>query len=432
MFSLTYKNFILIFIYLFFVRFATASQHLVIPEVTLKQLQDHVAILTSDLLGGRLTGSFGETIATMYIAYEFFQLHLIPAGDDQSYFQLFQLPDSVRPSSYLNGRNVLAKLMIASKSKKVIVIGAHADHLGYGETDASLADKSEKNTVHSGADDNASGVAAMLMAASILSELKAKGLLHGDKDILFAAWSGEELGLLGSSHFLKKMNHAMQPRKTLSETVVAYINLDMIGRLREHLLIQGVASSSKWPKLIHKLQQHYSLSIVSQPDPYLPTDSTSFYLKKIPTVNFFTGAHSEYHTPRDKPETLNYLGMQQTTEVLLGLILALEETADMDYQEVNKPVVRFEGGLKVYLGTIPDYADSEMRVKLSGVIKGSPAERAGVQSGDVILALAGKKIQSINEYSFVLNSLKVGKPVEMIVLRGQVKKKLMVIGQLRE
>lgn len=318
------------------------------------------------------------------------------------------------------GRNVLAKLKFSSSEAPMIVIGAHLDHLGYGTLGGSRGRGNETEMIHPGADDNASGVASMLEAAIQLTYLKVHGKQDGNKDILFAAWSGEEFGVLGSSHFLTTIKKTMA-NNSLDTAIDAVINLDMVGHLRKNLVLQGTGSSNDWLTLINQVKIKHPLSLIIQTDPYLPTDSTPFYLNGVPTLNFFTGAHDDYHTPRDRPETLNYDGIKKISNFMVDLILALVKKPNaMKYAEVQKNHDNTEQELTIYLGTIPDYASSIVSgVKLSGVAKDSPASKAGMRQGDVVIKLAGKPIHDIYDYTFALNLLTVGEPVKLVVLRQQ-------------
>lgn len=332
------------------------------------------------------------------------------------------------------GRNVLAKLKVGGTPQiRTLVIGAHADHLGRGEQSSSRAGENEKGLIHYGADDNASGVASVMEAAALLTHMKANGALHGDKDILFAVWSGEELGLLGSSHFVKKFMEKTK-NKSLRPGLEANINLDMVGRLRKNLVLQALGSSFIWPKLIAQVSVKHPIHLITQNDPYLPTDSTSFYLHGVPTLNLFTGSHDEYHTTRDKPKTLNYEGMKNISEFLVDLILALEaQPQSIAYQQVPKTHNVSGRGFRVYFGTIPDYASSDVSgVKLSGVTKGSPAEHAGLIPGDVIIKLAGKRVHDIYDYTFVLNALHVNESVPLVIRRGQKKVSMTIVARARD
>lgn len=321
------------------------------------------------------------------------------------------------------GRNVLARLQAsAAPGKTVVVIGAHVDHLGRGVGASSLAREEEKGQIHYGADDNASGVAGLLEIAQYMVDLKAKGKLPLQHDVLFAAWSGEEMGLLGSSYFTRTFESQAPESPSLRPAIVAYLNMDMIGRLEKNLIIQGIGSSSGWLAAIERFNAPIGLPITVQNDSYLPTDATSFYLKEVPILNAFTGAHADYHTPRDTEEKINYAGAEKITRLFAAIAGALATDAGApDYQRMEKPTMAVRrAGIRAYLGTIPDYAQTDVvGVKLSGVAKGGPAEKAGVQGGDVVVELAGKKIENIYDYTYALDGLKIGSPVELVVLRGE-------------
>lgn len=322
------------------------------------------------------------------------------------------------------GRNVLAKLKInSSTATSLLMVGAHIDHLGHGEFS-----HCHSQQIHHGADDNASGVASVIETATKLSELKTQGKLQGNRDILFSIWSGEEIGLLGSMHFIKDF------LKNKHSTVDAYINLDMVGRLRKNLIVQGVGSSANWLKCIDKTRQHYHIPLIMQNDSYLPTDSTAFYLHQIPALNLFTGSHKEYHTPQDTVDTLNFEGMQSISQFLVDLIVTLEHhPIDIGFQKGETQPAFSRGYLRIYFGTIPDYASSDcVGVKLAGVKKGSPSERAGVKQNDLIIELAGKAIRDIYDYTFVMSALQANEPVPLVVMRNQKRMTLSIIPLFRE
>ena len=304
-----------------------------------------------------------------------------------------------------------------------IVIGAHYDGLGYGEI-GSLARKGEEGQIHNGADDNASGTAVVLELAARLSktrETRARG-------ILFALWSGEEIGIIGSSYF------AENPVVPL-DRIAAYLNFDMVGRLKENtLILQGVGSSSAWPALIEKQNVPIGFNLTLQADPYLPTDVTAFYPKKVPVLNFFTGAHEDYHRPTDDIEHLNYEGMERVVALVNGMILDIASAAERpEYVEVERS--QSGGGsrdtLRAYLGTIPDYSTDTAGVKLSGVRAGGPADKAGLKSGDVIIKFGGQQIANIYDYTYALDAVKIGEPVEVVVLRDGAQVTLTVIPEAR-
>ncbi len=333
------------------------------------------------------------------------------------------------------GRNVLARLRAAERTTDtgIVVVGAHIDHLGTGVGNGSLAREGEKGQIHFGADDNASGVAAVLGMAKTLAAQHAAGDFALQRDILFALWSGEELGLLGSSHFAATFGSAEQ--QTLSPAIAAYLNLDMVGRLDTALVLQGVGSSSVWPAEIEQHNAPIGLPLTLQHESYLPTDATAFYLKGVPVLNAFTGGHADYHSPRDTIEKLNYAGLTQITRLMTSLTRSLASAEQPpDYIRLEKPRhLASRGGLRAYLGTIPDYAQANITgVKLSGVVTGGPAARAGVQAGDVIHELAGRAVENIYDYTFVLGSLKVDEPVSLIILRNGQRMALTITPASRE
>lgn len=352
------------------------------------------------------------------------------------------------------GRNVVGWLRAGDKpTAEAIVIGAHIDHLGKGEGGSSLANENERGGTHRGADDNASGVAAILEIAQSLSDQVRRGELKLKRDILFAAWSGEELGLIGSSYFADEFYeiypHYAPPaenkteggeanphsdNKSLYPALVAALNLDMVGRLRDNLVLQGIGSSSVWTAEIERRNAVVGLPLTLQNDTFLPTDASTFYLRGVPILSAFTGSHSEYHTPRDVPETLNYEGAAKVAR-LMGLISRSLATAEKapDFIRVEAPKDGARARLLAYLGSIPDYAKADIKgVLLSGVAKNGPAEKGGVRGGDIITELAGRKIENIYDYTFAIEALKVGEEVEVSVNRKGETLKLKVTPTSRE
>ena len=336
------------------------------------------------------------------------------------------------------GRNVIAMLQGDSSDshEPMILIGAHIDHLGRGAGANSRAKEGEENAIHYGADDNASGVAGMLEIAQWLAHEKARGKLKQKRSILFAAWSGEELGLLGSAHFTRKWARMFGHEDAkLGGLFAACLNMDMIGRLRKSLVLQGVASSDRWPIEIEKRNVAVGLPIVTQNDAYIPTDATSFYLRDVPILSAFTGAHDDYHTPRDRVDLINFEGTQRISR-LMGLILRSLATSEAlpNFNEVPRPESHgSRGGLRVYLGTIPDYAQGDIEgVKLSGVRPGAPAAQAGVAAGDIIVKLAGKEIKNIYDYTYVLGALSTGEETEIVVKRKGKEKTLKIVPASRD
>ena len=311
------------------------------------------------------------------------------------------------------GRNVIARLNpTADKKAKAVLIGAHGDHLGLGLAGSSLATSKQKDKIHYGADDNASGVAGVLELAHYYSNQKTEL----KRPLYFAVWSGEEIGVLGSHHYVNQF-------KKLSDVFIAGLNMDMIGRLRESLNIQGVGSAEGFRGLAEAATIRTGVALNLTSDPYLPTDSMSIYLAGVPSISFFTGAHSEYHTPLDKPETLNYEGLKNTINVVQYFTdsIAKNEKDILKYEKVeSNSGKRLEGrSFRIFLGTIPDYSQEGVKgVRITGVAKNSPAEKAGLVSGDVITGFDQTKIENIYDYVYTLQSVKPDVKTKILVLRN--------------
>lgn len=384
------------------------------------------------------------------------------------------------------GRNVLGRLPAASDAAtESLVIGAHVDHLGRGGGGSSLARDDEEGQIHYGADDNASGVAAMLEVAQYLTAQSAGGKFRPTRNVIFAAWSGEELGLLGSNYYVTNFSpnagsssppdgtttatqasghppahppqdtasaHTPQPNSptvppagdqpghsaspSLHDQIAAYLNFDMVGRLDDtnKVVLQGVGSSTVWPTEIERRNAPVGLPVVLQRDSFLPTDSTSFFTHGVPAMSAFTGSHEEYHTPRDTPETLNYDGAARIARLMALIARSLASAPSTpDYISQSQLAVdRPRAGLRAYLGTIPDYSADVKGVKISGASAGAPAERAGLKGGDIIVELAGKKIENIYDYTFAIEALKIGKPVTIAVQRGNQRLEMQITPGSRE
>ena len=298
---------------------------------------------------------------------------------------------------------------------EAILIGAHYDHIGLGEL-GSLAE-GRGQQIHNGADDNASGTAGMLELARVLAGQRA--ILQ--RSLVFAGFSAEEEGLLGSKHYVAT------PAFPLDKTV-AMINMDMIGRMKDNrVIVGGSGSSPLWKDLLPRLKPN-GLELKFQDDGYGPSDHASFYAKDIPVLFFFTGVHQDYHRPSDDSDKINLAGANQVLELVLGTAQALSQQQLRPQftkaKESSEP--RGRGEFRVYLGTIPDYGEDVEGVKLSGVREGSPAAKAGIKGGDIIVECAGKQIKNVYDYTYVLGDRKPGDVVEIAVLRDNERVKMHV------
>lgn len=310
---------------------------------------------------------------------------------------------------------------LSSSDSSYIVIGAHYDHLDRGAY-GSLADAKERSEIHNGADDNASGVAMMLGVASYFKSQPTRV-----RPMLFCAWGGEELGLLGSQAFLKSYS---------SLPISLYVNFDMVGRLKEKLIVQGTGSSPELDSLIRYTPFPIdTVKIELQKDPMLPTDATTFYLNKVPVLSLFTGIHFDYHKPSDDVEKLNLAGMSsiyQYVTTLLTPCVSSSKPVQFHFQQYRDPHHQVSSsrrtGFRIYIGTLPDYSATDIEgMKLAGVSPNSPAEKSGLQKDDIIIQIGKKRIKNIYDYMEVLQTAEPNKPLRVVILRGGKRKRIKVI-----
>jgi len=311
------------------------------------------------------------------------------------------------------GNNVVAYLPATAAATGVmkpwVAIGAHYDHLGRGGAGNSLADKDQLNQIHHGADDNASGTATVLNIADAIAKQPRK------RNLLIGFWSGEELGLLGSNAFVNKPPVAL-------DQIAAYLNFDMVGRVSDNkLTVQATGTSATWPKLLEQANVAAGFDLVLQEDPYQPTDVGSFNTASVACLTFFTGAHQEYHKPSDTADKINYEDLDRVGEFATAIAKRLMDANDApQFTKVEqKTDTGGRAGLRLFTGTIPDYATDVKGLLLGGVIGGGPAEQAGLQKGDIIIEIAGQSITNIYDYTYALELLKIGQPAKVVYMRGK-------------
>jgi len=311
------------------------------------------------------------------------------------------------------GHNVVAYLPatdpVTTTAKPWVAIGAHYDHLGHGEAGNTLAAKEDIAKVHAGADDNASGSAAVLAVAATL----AKETRH--RHVLLALWSGEELGLIGSSAF------TASPPVPLDQ-LAAYLNFDMVGRMQDNkLTVQATGTSPVWGKVIEQANVAAGFDLVVQEDPYQPTDVASFNSVSVPCLTFFTGTHADYHKPSDTPDKIDYEDLDRVVDFAAAILRRVAQTdAPPQFTKVEQQLQSGAGraGVRAFTGTIPDYSTDVKGLLLGGVVGGGPAEQAGLRKGDVIVEIAGQTIANIYDYTYALDVLKIGQPAKVIYLRS--------------
>jgi hypothetical protein len=311
---------------------------------------------------------------------------------------------------------------VAGVAKPWVMLGAHYDHLGTGGRGSSLARAGEETKVHPGADDNASGVAAVLTAAAQLTN-GPRG-----RNVAFAFWSGEESGLLGSAAFTTK------PPVPL-EQLAAYFNFDMVGRLRDDTLqVQAAGSSPGWKALAESANVEPKLKLTIQADPNLPTDSASFNLVSVPTLAFFTGTHEDYHRPTDTADRVNVDGIDRIVRYASRIVAAVADATDPPAFAKVESQSRGRGardGMRLYTGTIPDYATETKGLMLGGVSAGGPAEQAGLLKGDVIVEIAGQSIANVYDYTYALDVMKADQATKVVYLRNGEKRETMLTPRAR-
>ena len=307
--------------------------------------------------------------------------------------------------------NVLAYLPattgVDAVEKPWVVIGAHYDHLGRGGKGNSLASQDEAHEIHHGADDNASGTAAVLTIAASLAE-RARG-----RHVLFALWSAEEIGLVGSNAF------TAAPPVPLDQ-IAAYLNFDMVGRMQDNrLIVQATGTSPSWGRLLERANVAAGFNLIVQPDPYQPTDVATFNQASVPSLAFFTGSHEDYHKPSDTAARINFEGLDRVATMATAIVRSIADASDApQFTKVDQPESQGTvAGLRVTTGTIPDYATEAEGLLLGGVIGGGPAEQAGLTKGDLIVEIAGQTIANIYDYTYALELLRVDEPVRVVYLR---------------
>jgi len=308
-------------------------------------------------------------------------------------------------------------------AEEAVIIGAHYDHLGLGERN-SLA-PSQAGQVHAGADDNASGTAALLELASELA--KRRSDLR--RSVVFLAFSGEELGLLGSAWYTK--NPVWQLDKT-----AAMINLDMVGRPREgKLYVGGVGTSPTFRAIVEKANRT-GLQLAFQESGYGSSDHTSFYVKNVPVLFFFSGLHQDYHKPSDTPEKIQSAELARVADLAMNTALtlaaSLEKPQFVRVQESRPVAAGGGGGYGAYFGSIPDMGEEVQGVKFADVRDGSPAAKAGLKAGDVLVEFAGKEIKNLYDFTYALRAHRPGETVAVVVLRAGEKVKAEVTLEVRK
>jgi len=298
-----------------------------------------------------------------------------------------------------------------------IVLGAHFDHLGLGG-DGSGSLTPGSTLVHNGADDNSSGTAALLELSSKL--INNKNLLK--RSIIVMGFNAEEEGLLGSKYFVNN------PTLDLS-SIVAMINMDMIGRMSNNTVtVGGTGTANIFEPTLREINKDHKLKFKMSPEGFGPSDHASFYINNIPVLFFFTGTHSDYHKPSDDWQKINIEGEKKIADFIYDLILNLShiDSKPIFKESGPKQATRVRSNLKVTFGIMPSYGSDEKGLAIDGVRKNGPAEKAGIKKGDVIVSIKGEEINNIYDYMYRLEKLETGETVEIIIIRDGEERALMI------
>lgn len=406
------KKYFLFSLFLFVVLSTISAQ-----EIHVAQLKKHIKFLASDKLKGRGTGTQDELTAANYIRTNFSNLKLEPKGNINSYYYsyTFKKPKDVHDTI---GGELVSAIDVAgyldNGAENTVVIGAHFDHLGMG-LDKNSLDPNAVGKIHNGADDNASGVAGVIELARYFSQNQ----LREKFNFLFICFSGEELGLFGSKKFCEN--------PTIDFSKVNYmLNMDMIGRLNDttkKLIIYGVGTAPDWVPLIDKTNTDFSIKKDSAG--IGASDQTSFYLKDIPVLHFFTGQHSDYHKPSDDVSKINFAGEKKVLEYIIKIEEETEKLPKFQFLKTKNPDAGTRK-FKITMGVMPDYTYEGKGMRIDGVTDGKPAFKAGMQKGDIVIQFGEIKVESTMDYMKGLSAYKIGDIVEVTILRNGKEIKLKV------
>ena len=371
-------------------------------------IRNEVEYLASDALKGRGTSSPEELKAAEYIAKQFRAVGLTPLKG--SFLRAFEYKKNTNPhdSSLTNIKEKKSNNVVGfldNKKPYTIVIGAHYDHLGLGLDHNSLEANSE-GKIHNGADDNASGTAGVIELARYFAGNRETEPFN----FLFICFSGEELGLLGSKKWCE------QPDLDL-KNINYMVNMDMIGRLNDStkkLVVYGVGTSPAFVPIVDSIVSNFIIKKDSSG--VGPSDQTSFYLKDIPVLHFFTGQHSDYHKPSDDASKVNYKGEAEVLQYIVTLIEKTYHYPKMTFIKTRNPDMG-KSAFKVTMGVMPDYTFEGQGLRIDGVSDNRPAQKAGILAGDVVKKLGDFEVNNIEDYMKALGKFKKGDSTKVEVLR---------------
>ena len=392
-----------------FLVFASCSKKSSLPlESQAQKLIIDIQTLSADDMEGREIGTEGEKKAGEFISKRFKEIGLLPAGDDQTYFQGFSKKKNGNPHGEetssigieVKGKNVIG--FIDNGSENTVIIGGHYDHLGFGSEGSLYVGAPE---IHNGADDNSSGVAGVLFLAETI---KISGLKN--HNYMFICFSGEEKGLWGSNYFI---NHTAYKNK------ISYmINMDMIGRLNSDrkLAVSGIGTSPEFESIISDIKTP-KFNLKKDLSGMGPSDHASFYNAEIPVLAFFTGQHSDYHKPSDDAHLINFDGVKDITQYIYKVISKLDKKGKLPFTK-TKDETQERMSFSVTLGVMPDYLFDGKGMKIDGVKDGKPASLSGMEKGDIVVKMGDLEVIDMQSYMKCLSIFKQGQNVDVIIVRN--------------
>jgi hypothetical protein len=383
------------------------------PLFSSERMLDHIRHLASEELEGRGLGSKGLEKAAHHIATSFKTAGLEPGGDNHSYYQTWEAEAMVGKTKRTTTlRNVIGIIPGSNPQwvDQAVVLCAHYDHLGLGWP---VVNQGNEGKIHYGADDNASGVAILLELAHTMGKS-----FKPERSIVFITFTGEESGLLGSSYFIKNLE------KSRLKNIMAVVNLDTVGRLtdKEKLMVIGGSSAREWRFIFMGIGYTTGVETELITQDLDASDQVNFIKAGIPGIQLFSGPHTDYHRPTDTVDKIDAAGLVKVATVAREAIVYLSERKEpltfkgktaASQPESAAPTV----GRRVRTGIMPDFAFSGKGVKIGMVSPVSPAEKAGLKKGDVIIKLGDVEVANLREYSNVLKTFKPGDKVTMVYLR---------------
>jgi len=303
------------------------------------------------------------------------------------------------------GKNVVA--FIDNKAAHTVVLGAHVDHLGYNQDKNAL---DINNDIRNGADDNASGTAALIELAKTLNKASKQGDAYNKNNYLIIHFSAEELGLIGSKYWLDN--------PTIQTSFNYMVNMDMVGRydVTKKMSLGGYGTSSKWSEIISKTPTSLLYTIDSAGTG--PSDHASFYRKDMPVLFMFTGSHADYHKATDDWDKINYEGQKDILRFVQGIIQTTNTYGKLDFLKTREAAMGRSTKFTVSLGVMPDYAYTGTGLRIEGASAGKLGEKLGLKAGDILLQMGDYKFIDVTSYMTTLSKFKKGDSTFLIYKRG--------------